>query len=170
MDHKPFPPNATDPPQSRFPWPLIALVVAAALLIITLWLSPRSNRASTRTNEGNAPALRLSGITLSPQAANGQENVDVYGQASNTGGQPITNAIVSAVFRDQSGKPILAQQQPMDRVEARNGGKSDSTRELALDPIKPGQTAGFRVSYVQIPDGWNHQLPELSVLQVTEKK
>ena len=170
MDHKPFPPDATKPPQSRFPWPLVTLVVAAGLLIITLWLSPRSNKALTRTDQANAPALRLSGITLSPQTANGQENVDVYGQASNTGGQPITSAVISAVFRDQSGKPILAQQQPMERVEARNGGKSDGNRELASDPIKPGQSAAFRVSYVQIPDGWNHQPPELSVLQVTEKK
>lgn len=172
MDHKPYPPNATKPPQSRFPWPLIALVVAAGLLIITLWLSPRSNKAMTRSagDQSTAPQLRLSAINLAPQAANGQANVDVYGQATNTGGQPVSNAVISAVFRDDKGNPILAQQQPMERIDAKDGGKTRDVRELAQDPLKPGQTAGFRVSYVQVPDGWNHQPPELSVLQVTVQK
>ena len=33
MEHKPFPPDATKPPESKFPWPLIALAVAVLLLI-----------------------------------------------------------------------------------------------------------------------------------------
>jgi negative regulator of sigma E activity len=47
MEHQPFPPNSTKPPQSKFPWPLVALAVAAALLIATFWLTPRTNKAST---------------------------------------------------------------------------------------------------------------------------
>src|SRR5436305_4817996 len=32
MEHRPYPPDATNPPQSKFPWPLIAVIVAAVLL------------------------------------------------------------------------------------------------------------------------------------------
>ena len=172
MEHRPYPHNATHPPQSRFPWPIIALVVALALLIVTLWLSPTMNKASTRQlNEASQTSqLRISGITLSPQEANQQANVDVYGQISNTGSQPVTSAIISAVFKDKNGNPILTQQKPMERVDLEKKNKALDEKDFLLEPLKGGQIAGFRVSYTDVPQSWNHQPPELSVLQVTVKK
>lgn len=171
MEHRPFPPNATKPPQTRIPWPLIALIVAAALLIVTLWLTPRSNRAATKALNTSAPAqLVLSNVSLAPQTANDQTNVDVYGEVTNTGVQPVTNAVVSATFQDTQGKSILVQQQPMERVDAESQDRGAAPKELAEQPIAPGKTAGFRVSYTQIPAGWNHKPPDLSVLQVTLQK
>jgi len=40
MEHRPYPPNATKPPQSRFPWPVVALAVAVVLLVITFGFRP----------------------------------------------------------------------------------------------------------------------------------
>jgi hypothetical protein len=172
MEHRPYPPNSTNPPQSRFPWPLIALAVAVALLLVTLWLSPGINKASTK--EANLASqttqLRLAAISLSPQEANNQANVDVYGQASNSGARPITSAIISAVFKDKDGTAILTQQKPMERVDLDNKDKALNEQDFLQDPLKPGQTAGFRVSYTEVPQNWNHEPPELSVLQVTVKK
>jgi len=172
MEHRPYPRNATNPPQSRFPWPLIALAIAVALLIVTLWLSPGINKASTK--EANMASqttqLRLSTISLSPQEAHNQANVDVYGQASNSGGRPITSAIISAVFKDNNGAPILTQQKPMERVDLEKKDKTLNEQDFLQDPLKPGQTAGFRVSYTEVPQNWNHRPPQLSVLQVTVKK
>jgi hypothetical protein len=172
MEHRPYPPNATKPPQSRFPWPLIALAIAVALLIVTLWLSPGINRASTKEANmaSQATQLRLSSISLSPQEANNQANVDVYGEVSNAGARPITSAIISAVFKDNNGAPILTQQKPMERVGLDKKDKALNEKDFLQDPLRPGQTAGFRVSYTEIPQNWNHQPPELSVLQVTVKK
>lgn len=172
MEHRPYPPNATNPPQSRFPWPLIALAIAVALLIVTLWLSPGINRASTKeaNTASQAAQLRLSAISLAPQEANDQANVDVYGQVSNSGARPITSAIISAVFKDKNGAPVLTQQKPMERVDLEKKEKTLDEKDFLDDPLKPGQTAGFRVSYTEIPQNWNHQPPELSVLQVTIKK
>ncbi len=171
MEHRPFPPNATKPPQTRIPWPLIALIIAAALLIVTLWLTPRSNRAATKALNTSAPAqLVLSNVDLSPQTVNDQTNVDVYGEVTNTGTQPVANAIVSAAFHDAEGKSILVQQQPMERVNAESKDRATAPKHLAEQPIEPGKTAGFRVSYTQIPAGWDHKPPDLSVLQVTLQK
>lgn len=172
MEHRPFPPNATNPPQSKFPWPLVALAVAVALLVVTLWLSPSMNKASTKelNMASNASQLRLSSISLSPQEANQQANVDVYGEASNSGAQPITDAIISAVFKDKSGNVIVTQQKPMVRVDLQQKTKTLSEKDFPEDPLKPGQASGFRVSYTDIPQSWNHEPPELSVLQVTVKK
>ena len=172
MEHRPYPPDATKPPQSRFPWPLIALAIAVALLIVTLWLSPGINRASTKEANmaSQATQLRLSSISLSPQEANNQANVDVYGEVSNAGARPITSAIISAVFKDNNGAPILTQQKPMERVDLDKKDKALNEKDFLQDPLRAGQTAGFRVSYTEVPQNWNHRPPELSVLQVTVKK
>jgi len=172
MEHQPFPPNSTKPPQSKFPWPLVALAVAAALLIATFWLTPRTNKASTaisNTVDQTAAQLRISNVRISPQEANGLANVDIFGDAVNIGGSPVTQAIVSATFHDKNGNSILVQQQPIERADTKNG-KVQDAKALSEEPLKPGQTAPFRVSYSQIPATWDRKAPELSVLQVTVPK
>jgi hypothetical protein len=171
MEHQPFPPNSTKPPQSKFPWPLVALGVAAALLIVTFWLIPRTNKASTVINTVDQPTaqLRISNVRISPQEANGLANVDVFGDAMNVGGSPVTHAIVSATFHDKNGNSILVQQQPIQRADTKDG-KVEEAKALSEEPLKPGQTAPFRVSYSQIPATWDRKAPELSVLQITVPK
>jgi hypothetical protein len=172
MEHRPFPPNATQPPQSRFPWPLIALIIAGALLVVTLWLSNSMNKASTRelNMASQTGQLRLSSVSLAPQEANNQANVDVYGEVSNAGGQPVTSAIISAVFKDKNGDPIVTQQKPMERVDVEKKDKTLAPENFLQEPLQPGRSSGFRVSYTEIPQNWNHEPPQLSVLQVTIKK
>ncbi|HKT51460.1 MAG TPA: hypothetical protein VJV96_14255 [Candidatus Angelobacter sp.] len=172
MEHRPFPPNATQPPQSRFPWPLIALIIAGALLVVTLWLSTSMNKASTRelNMASQTGQLRLSSVSLAPQEANNQANVDVYGEVSNAGGQPVTSAIISAVFKDKNGDPIVTQQKPMERVDVEKKDKTLAPENFLQEPLQPGRSSGFRVSYTEIPQNWNHEPPQLSVLQVTIKK
>jgi len=167
MEHRPYPPNATKPPQSKFPWPLLALGIAVVLLVATLWLSPSVNRAATnKVIKNNPDQLELSSINMSPQEAQAQANVNIFGEVSNSGPQAVSNAIVSAVFKDKNGRPIVTQQKPMQRV--RNAGAN--AEDLAMDPLKPGETTEFRVSYTDIPQNWNHKPPQLSVLQVTARK
>jgi hypothetical protein len=172
MEHQPFPPGSTKPPQSKFPWPLVALGIAAALLILTVWLTPRTDKAATgainRTTEP-AAQVRIAGVRISPQQANNLANVDVYGDATNTGTRPVTQVLLSAVFHDKDGKSFLAQQEPMQRADVK-GDKVTDTKDLAEEPLKPGQTAGFRVSYSQVPGNWDGKPPELTVLQVTVQK
>ena len=172
MEHQPFPPNSTKPPESKFPWPLVALGAAVVLFIATLWLTPRTNKASTAiSNTVDQPTsqLRISDVRISPQEANGAANVDVFGEAMNVGGSPVTQAIVSATFHDKNGNSILVQQKPMERADTKSG-KVPEAKALAEEPLKPGQTAGFRVSYSQIPGTWDGKPPDLTVLQITVPK
>ena len=173
MEHRPFPPDATKPPQSRFPWPLIAILIAVALLVITFSMAPKANKAATKAMDNspvNNQEIQLSAITLAPQEVNNLATVDVYGQAANTGRQPVTNAIVSAEFDDNSGKPILLQQQAMERVDSKGSDKSANPRELGNDPLKPAQSTGFRARFTDVPSTWNHKPPRVTVSQVTVQK
>src|SRR5262249_12565828 len=104
MEHQPFPPNATKPPESKFPWPLVALGVAAALLIVTIWLTPRTNKAATTAiNNSTEPTsqVRIDSVRIAPEQANNLANVDVYGEATNTGARPVNQVLVSAMFHDK---------------------------------------------------------------------
>ena len=172
MEHQPFPPGSTRPPQSKFPWPLVALGIAAALLVVTFWLTPRTDKAATGViNRSTEPAaqVRISGIRISPQKVNNLANVDVYGDATNMGTRPVTQVVLSAMFHDKDGKTFLAQQEPMQRADLK-GTKVTATKDLSEEPLKPGQTAGFRVSYSQVPGNWDGNPPDLTVLQVTVQK
>jgi hypothetical protein len=172
MEHKPFPPDATKPPQSKFPWPLVALAVAVVLLIATFWLTPRIDKAATRSINNStepSPQVRIADVRISPQNVNGLSNVDVYGEATNTGKLPVTQAIVSAVFRDKNGNPLLTQQEPMQTADSKNV-EVPAVKDLSEKPLKPGQPAAFRVRYSQVPGTWDGKPPELSILQVTVQK
>jgi lipopolysaccharide export LptBFGC system permease protein LptF len=172
MEHQPFPPDATKPPQSKFPWPLIALGIAAALLVITLWLTPRTDKAATSAiNSATEPTaqVRISEVRISPEQLNNLANVNVYGQATNTGTRTVTQVLVSAMFHDKDGKSFMAQQEPMQRADVKGTNVVDA-KDLSEEPLKPGQSAPFRVTYTQVPGNWDGKPPELNVMQVTVQK
>jgi lipopolysaccharide export LptBFGC system permease protein LptF len=172
MEHQPFPPDATRPPESKFPWPLLALGIAAVLLIVTLWVTPRTNKAATAVIDNSmqpSAQVRISGVRISPQEANNLSNVNVYGEATNMGTRSLTQVLVSAMFHDKDGKAFMAQQEPMQRADVK-GDKGKDTKDLAEEPLKAGQTVPFRVSYSQIPGNWDGKPPELTVQQVTVRK
>jgi hypothetical protein len=174
MEHRPFPPDATKPPQSRFPWPIIAIIVAAVLLGVIIWLIPNSsNKAATAAMDNvplQADQLRVSQLQLAQQDVAGTANVDVYGQATNTSRRPISNAVVSAAFKDKNGTVIYEEQQPIERVELKSNNKDVDAKPMGDQAIGPGQTINFRARFSQVPATWNHQPPEVRVSQVTEKK
>ena len=172
MEHRPFPPDATKPPQSKFPWPLIALGIAAALLIVTIWLTPRTDKAASRAiDDATEPTaqVRISEVRISPEQLNNLANVNVYGQATNTGTRTVTQVLLSAMFRDKDGKTFMAQQEPMQRADVK-GSKVVDAKDLAVEPLKAGQSAPFRVTYTQVPGNWDGKPPELRVMQVTVQK
>ena len=172
MEHAPFPPDATKPPESKFPWPLVAFGIATALLIVTIWLTPRTDKAATAiaNNAGETNSqVRIDSVRISPEQLNHLANVDVYGEATNTGARPVNQVLVSAMFHNKDGKTFMAQQEPIERVDVK-GDKIVATKDLTQEPLKPGQTAAFRVSYSQVPGNWDGRPPELSVLQVAVQK
>lgn len=173
MEHRPYPPNATNPPQSRAPWPLIAIVVAAVMLALIIWLLPSANKAATSTLNNPASQsnlLRLSDIKLAPQATAGAANVDVYGQATNAGAKVMNGATVTAVFKDKNDVTIYAEQRPLERVDVKKKDADTVAKSLDQEPVKPGQTIDFRVRFDQVPATWNHKPPQLTVTQVTETR
>lgn len=173
MAHQPFPRDATKPPQSKWPGPLIAIVVAVIMLAVIVWRIPNSSKSATAAL--NNPAhqnglLRLSDITMAQQDVAGAANVDVYGQAVNADSRVLNGAMVSGVFRDRNNTTIYEQQRPLERVDAKKKDADLIAKPLNVEPIKPGQTVDFRVRFDQVPATWNHKAPEMTVTRVVEAK
>lgn len=171
MAHQPFPRNATNPPQSRFPWPLVAIIVAAGMLALIVWLLPNTNKTATsamNNPDSRTGLLRLSGISLARQDVAGAANVDVYGQAVNADSNLINGATVAGVFKDRNNVTIYEEQRPVERVDANKKDADAVAKPLNQEPIKPGQTVDFRVRFDQVPATWNHQPPQITVTQVVE--
>lgn len=173
MEPRPFPTNATRPPQSKFPWPLIAILAAAVMLGLIIWLVPSTNKAATSVLDNpasQANVLRLSAIRLAPQDVAGAANVDVYGQATDAGPRGINGAMVSGVFQDKNATTIYEAQKPVERVDTKGKNDDVTPKDLSEQPIKPGQTVDFRVRFDQVPATWNHEPPQLTVIRVVETK
>jgi hypothetical protein len=169
MEHRPFPENAANPPESKFPWPLAAILAVAAMLAVIVWLIPKVNKAATNNPDSGASLLRITAVSLAPQDIAGEANVDVYGQATNTAPRAISGAIVSGTFKDKNGVSIYEEQRPVERVSAERRTADVSAGPLEQDPVKPGQTMVFRVRFDQIPASWNHQSPDIALLKVTQQ-
>jgi hypothetical protein len=78
--------------------------------------------------------------------------------------------MLSATFKDKNGTTIYEEQEPMLRASLTKKEKDVNARPLDAQPIRPGETMDFLVRYSQVPSTWNHQAPQVTVTQVTEKK
>jgi hypothetical protein len=143
----------------------IALVVLAGVL---RYLPPGSRNA--QAHAGSVPItalpddLQLGSLQMS-QAPDG-EALYLYldGVVRNTGAANVTGATVEVDFHDVQGKAISSIQKPI--VSMAHGGTDMIRNEFARNPIQPNEMRFFRVAIDQVPPAWNHELPELKVVEV----
>src|SRR5437868_207913 len=98
-------------PQSKFPWPLAALIVAGLILAVFVYLLPRGTpRQAGGPVAGQVPnqpfggELQIAHITVQPDPTGAQAYV--AGTIENTGGKAINEITVDAEFLDGDGKIV----------------------------------------------------------------
>ena len=153
-------------PESRFPWPLVAILVAGLLLAAIIAYMPRSPKpatpppaAATIPDQPFLDELQLTQLNVSTSPVGGQ--IYVLGQLQNTGNHEITGITVDAVFHDQAGAVIQRQTRPLSAMAATD---ASSVSSFADNPLKPNTQRNFRAAFDNIPASWNHQLPELRIV------
>src|SRR4051794_2757889 len=154
-------------PQSRFPWPIVALLAAAVLLAAAFYYLPRAPKNVAGPARGQIPqqpfgdTLRLSDINMAQSPTGGQ--LVLAGKIQNTGSNRIENITVNLHFRDANGAIVHQETQPLEVMEAK--GSRAEPKPLQQDPLKPTGRRTFRVE-AQVPSAWNHQVPEIVVEHV----
>jgi hypothetical protein len=152
--------------KSKFPWPVVALIVGAALLIAIIAVLPRGPHVTKPPAAAQVPPqptaeqIQLTDIKIVPGPAGDAIYLDAV--VHNTGNSAITGAQVSAQFMNKGGRAVGME---TAAVQGLQGGTT--TQDLTTGPIKPNEARPVRIYFEHTPKGWNHEVPQLSVTTVT---
>lgn len=92
------------------------------------------------------------------------EMLVLAGHVTNAGQRTLTGAVVQMVFHDREGTAIATLTQPIWGLA---NGHCQADDEFANQPIGPNEMRFFCVAVRQVPGAWNHELPEMQVVNVT---
>ncbi len=152
--------------KNPFPWTLVAIVIAAALLAaIVIWM-PRTPKATMRPAQAKAipqpvsGEILLEGLKITPDPTGNSISID--GRLTNAGTRNITGVAVQAMFLQSGGQTPVAIDGKMMELTT-----SGATRDFVQDPIKPNDIREFRVVFDHVPQNWDHQIPALTITTVT---
>jgi hypothetical protein len=152
--------------RARFPWPLIALIVAGVILACIIYALPRTPKAAPGPAAGQVPdqpfgnELQMTGLRVAPAPVGSQ--VYVYGEIENTGSTPVGQVTVDATFSDAQGHLLQRETRNLELLKSANGAP-----EVVTTPLKSGATTPFRVGFDSIPSSWDHQVPRMQIVHVS---
>lgn len=166
-------------PKGRFPWPLVAIVIALAILAAIVWFTPRINSIKATPHppanayvpvQPTGDQLQLTDVHLksSPDPNSSAMNVDVEGKLFNIGNRAVNGILVRGVFMDGSGKEVLQQAQPVFSLEAANNGQEGRPVDMKNAPVQANGVSPFRITFSSVPSTWNRQKPELNIIRVSK--
>jgi hypothetical protein len=150
---------------SWFPW--LALLAGIAILALIIAYLPRTPKQMAPATNGMTPnqetgsQLQLSQLKLSPVGPDGSINLD--GMVFNNGNTPVLAIATEATFRDNNGQVIGRVPAAMLSVD-QNGG---ATKPFADDPMKPQAMRPFRLQFQNVPQNWDHKVPEIRITDVS---
>ncbi len=140
-------------------------IVLAVLAAVLRYLPPGSRNAQAQTGSVSIAALtddlQLGSVQMS-HAVTG-EALYLDGVVKNTGTELVTGATVQVDFLDMQGKVVSRVQMPI--VGMSHGGTDLVGNEFARNPVRPNEMRFFRVAVEQVPPTWNHELPELKIVE-----
>ncbi|MCU1309452.1 MAG: hypothetical protein JWO20_577 [Candidatus Angelobacter sp.] len=166
-------PKAEEP---RGPW--LGLAIGFLIIIAIIGALIYSSRKS-ETRQSAQPDVMESAAAADPYASQlkisdgsmsaaenmlGGEVTYIEGNITNTGDKTVAGATVEVTFKNSLGQVVQRQTEPLWIVQRR-----EPAVDVAVAPIKPGETREFRLSFEHISTDWNRQFPDLRITVVTTK-
>jgi len=141
----------------------VVVVIALVLLLIS-----RSEQKAATGPPPYAANVKFSDLKMSA-AENfvGATVSYVDGTVTNAGPQTVTHVVVEVTFKDSMGQ--LAQRETVPLRVLQTSGPYPDAVDLNASPLPPGQNKPFRLTFEGISAQWNHEYPELKVVDVTVK-
>jgi hypothetical protein len=156
-------------PETRTPW--LTVVIVAVILAIIIAVAVMMTRAPQRhaaAPNAYAQKVALSDLKLS-QAQNFVGAMVTYldGNLTNNGDRTLIGATIQATFRNSLNEVVQQDEQPL-RILRRSGAYPEAL-DLLTAPVAPHQTREFRLTFEHISADWNHELPELRILDAATR-
>lgn len=172
-DYPDIPPRKTSEPakvhmirQSKFPWPIVALIVGAALLVTIIAVLPRGPHVGQPPSNADIPRqptgaqVQFAGLKVVPAPTGDSLYLETV--LHNTGNTAITGIQVNGEFMGANGRVAGS---TTGIVQGMFDGTSSD--DLTQAPVKPYESRPVRIYFEHTPKGWNHQVPGLTVTNVT---
>jgi len=143
----------------------IGVVVVIALI---LFLISRTEQKAPTGPPAYAANIKFTDLKMSA-AENfvGATVSYIDGTVTNNGPQTVTHVVVEVTFKDSMGQ--LAQRETVPLRVLSSSGPYPEAVDLNALPLPPGQNKPFRLTFESISAQWNHEYPELKVVDVTVK-
>jgi hypothetical protein len=159
-------PVSEEPDSSRRIIAIAVVVVIVMALVAAFLLRGQPKGASGPPSY--AANLKLSDFKMSA-AENfvGATVSYVDGTITNSGNKTVTHVIVEVQFKDDMGQ--LAQREEIPLQVLKTTGPYPEAVDFSVSPLGPGQSKAFRLTFESISAQWNHQYPDIRVIDVVVK-
>lgn len=128
----------------------IALLGSALFYYLQVSKAPDPNFPLTPEAKTYTRNLQLSEVEMkASESYFKQVVVEIDGKIANTGDRNLTVVDIYCVFYDAYGQLVLRKRVPI--VNQRMGG------------LKPGESKSFRMPFDELPESWNHNMPQLVI-------
>jgi hypothetical protein len=147
--------------------PMIVGALVVLLALGALILAGRNSRSNaTAAVDPYVKSVQLSDFKLS-QAENfvGGNVTYLEGKVSNAGNKIVTGAQVRVIFKNSLDEVSQSETLPLMIITARQ--PYIDTADLRSQPLKPGDSRDFRLTFEHVTADWNGALPDVSVQSVT---
>jgi len=145
----------------------VVLLVALGVLLLVGRSSrpaPQFSGAEVAPPAAYAASLPLSDIKMSEaDSFAGNKATYIDGTITNRGDKTVSGASIQVVFQDDMNQ--MAQKDVLPVAIIRMHEPYVDTVPLEKAPLKPGQTAEFRLIFDHVSAMWNQQYPKLTVVQ-----
>ena len=152
--------------QSKFPWPIVAFIIGLVILAaIVLYIAlpthlTRPPAGSVVPAQPTGQQIQLTNINMVAGPVGGALYVEAV--LHNTGNSEIIGVQVEGVFLGNNGQSLETETGTVQAL-MQGGGAEDLTQA----PIKPHESRPVRIYFNHMPQGWNHEPPQLRVTTVS---
>ena len=144
---------------------LLAAVVGAAFFVPRQSPAPAPVASEVTPLHPYAAQLSLTELKMSTaQNFVGATVTYLEGKVANRGEKAVNGAAVESIFRNSLGELVQKEAQPLLYIHARK--PYTDVSDLRVNPLKPGETREFRLTFDHISADWNRELPELRITAV----
>jgi len=149
----------------------IPILVGMVLVVVIVGIIVLFSRGQSKGNAAPHPYaanLKISDLKMSA-AENfvGATVTYLDGTVTNTGDKTVTHATVHVVFKDSLGQIAQTEDVPLHVLQT--GGPYLDAVDLSTSPLAPGQSKPFRLTFEHVTEEWNHEFPDLRVMDVSLK-
>jgi hypothetical protein len=150
-------------------WLTAGVVVLAVLAVLVIGSHKKvTHVVGIQQPAAYAANLQISELKMSEsESLAGGKSTFIDGRVRNSGNQTVTGVTVQVVFQNDEGLSPAVETLPLTLVRTRE--PYVDTQTVGAAPLKPGDEREFRLIFESIPTNWNHQIPEVRIIQVESK-